>query len=157
MMTIAVPLWRAPAARVLSWRRTGNGDGNMKGKLITVLVGVFIALASWAPLWIIMARDRYAMPVALGLLTFAVSFVGVVVALAMRDRHPNDLACIIAARERRIRPFDPQVNVVADELQLRVAHEHAGQKACFAQDLKAVADAEHETAVAGERTHRVHH
>ena len=81
MMTIAVPLWRAPAARVLSWRRTGNGDGNMKGKLITVLVGVFIALASWAPLWIIMARDRYAMPVALGLLTFAVSFVGGVVAL----------------------------------------------------------------------------
>ena len=49
------------------------------------------------------------------------------------------------------------MNIVADELQLRVAHQHAGQKACFAQDLKAVADAEHETALGCERAHRIHH
>ena len=29
----------------------------MKAKLITLFVGVFIAVASWVPLWIIAARD----------------------------------------------------------------------------------------------------
>ena len=29
----------------------------MKAKLITLFVGVFIAAASWVPLWIIAARD----------------------------------------------------------------------------------------------------
>jgi hypothetical protein len=53
----------------------------MKGKLVTIFVGVFAAVMSWVPLWIVEARDPQAMPVRLGLLTFAVSFVGGVVAL----------------------------------------------------------------------------
>jgi hypothetical protein len=53
----------------------------MNANLITFLVGAFIAGASWLPLRIIMARDPYAMPVGLGLLTFAVSAVGGVMAL----------------------------------------------------------------------------
>jgi hypothetical protein len=53
----------------------------MKGKLIAIVVGAFIAVASWVPLWIVEARDPYAMPVELGLLTFAVSFVGGVIAV----------------------------------------------------------------------------
>jgi hypothetical protein len=53
----------------------------MKGKLITISVGLFIAIVSWVPLWIIEARDPYAMPVGLGLVTFAVSFVGDAIAL----------------------------------------------------------------------------
>ena len=65
---------------MLSWRSKENGDSKMKGKLITVVVGVLIAVVSWVPLWIIMARDPYAMPVALGLLAFAASFVGGVIA-----------------------------------------------------------------------------
>jgi peptidoglycan/LPS O-acetylase OafA/YrhL len=65
---------------VLSWLRKENGDSKMKGKLITVVVGVLVAVVSWVPLWIVMARDPYAMPVALGLLTFAASFVGGVIA-----------------------------------------------------------------------------
>lgn len=52
----------------------------MTGKLITILVGVFIAVVSWVPLWIIEKRDPQAMPVELGLLTFAVNFVGGVIA-----------------------------------------------------------------------------
>ena len=48
----------------------------MKGKLIAVFVGVFIVAVSWVPLLIVAARDRYAMPVGLGLLAFAGSFVG---------------------------------------------------------------------------------
>jgi hypothetical protein len=53
----------------------------MTGKLITIFVGVFIAVVSWVPLYIVEARDPQAMPVGLGLLTFAVSFVGGMIAL----------------------------------------------------------------------------
>ncbi len=53
----------------------------MKGKLITVLVGLFIAAVSWAPLLIVAARDPYAMPVVLGLLALVGSFVGGVIAI----------------------------------------------------------------------------
>jgi hypothetical protein len=53
----------------------------MKGKLIAIFVGVFIAVAAWVPLWIVEARDPYAMPVGLGLLTFAASVIGGVIAL----------------------------------------------------------------------------
>lgn len=69
-------------AGVLSWRRGENGGSKMKGKLITVFVGVFIVAVSWVPLLIVAARDRYAMPVGLGLLALAGSFVGGVIALA---------------------------------------------------------------------------
>ena len=53
----------------------------MKAKLITIIVGVCIATASWAPLWIVEAYDRYAMPVGLGLFAIAGSLVGGVIAL----------------------------------------------------------------------------
>jgi hypothetical protein len=53
----------------------------MKGKLITIFVGVFIAVVSWVPLWIVEARYPHAMLVGLGLLTFAASFVGGVIAV----------------------------------------------------------------------------
>jgi len=66
---------------VVSWRSDENGGSKMKGKLITVFVGVFIVAVSWVPLLIVAARDRYAMPVGLGLLAFAGSFVGGVTAL----------------------------------------------------------------------------
>jgi hypothetical protein len=69
------------AVRVLSWRRNGNGGGKMKGKLIAVFAGVFIVAASWVPLLIVEAYDRYAMPVGLGLFALAGSFVGGVIAL----------------------------------------------------------------------------
>jgi hypothetical protein len=53
----------------------------MRGKLIAVAVGLFIAAVSWAPLLIVEAYDRYAMPVGLGLFAFAGCFVGCVIAL----------------------------------------------------------------------------
>ena len=53
----------------------------MKAKLVAVFVGVFIAAASWLPLLIVEARDRYAMPVGLGLFAIAGSLVGGVIAL----------------------------------------------------------------------------
>ena len=45
---------------------------------------------------------------------------------------------------------------MAYEAQIGVAHQHAGQQAGFAQDLEAVADAEHEPAARGVGPHRVH-
>jgi hypothetical protein len=53
----------------------------MKGKLITLALGVFIAVMSWVPLLIVEAYDRYAMPVGLGLFAFAGCLVGCVIAL----------------------------------------------------------------------------
>jgi hypothetical protein len=53
----------------------------MKANLIAIFVGVFIAVVSWVPLWIVEAHDRYAMPVGLGLFAIAASFVGSVIAL----------------------------------------------------------------------------
>ena len=53
----------------------------MKGKLISIFVGIFIAIVSWVPLWIVEAYDPYAMPVGLGLFAFAASFVGGIIAL----------------------------------------------------------------------------
>jgi hypothetical protein len=75
----------------------------------------------------------------------------------MRDRHANDLAGIVAARERRVGSFDPQMHILADEFQLGIAHQNAGQQPGFAQDLETVADAEHETAIRRMLAHRVHH
>jgi zinc transporter ZupT len=53
----------------------------MKGNLISIFVGILIAVGSWVPLWIVEAYDRYAMPVGLGLFAFAASFVGGVMVL----------------------------------------------------------------------------
>jgi hypothetical protein len=53
----------------------------MKANLISIVAGLFIAVASWVPLWIVEAYDRYAMPVGLGLFAIAASFVGGVIAV----------------------------------------------------------------------------
>ena len=49
--------------------------------MIALAVGLFIAIASWVLLWIVEARDPHSMPVVLGLLGFAGSVVGGVIAL----------------------------------------------------------------------------
>src|SRR5260370_1405565 len=64
--------------------------------------------------------------------------IGLVIALAMRDRHADHLPGIIAARERRVGALDPQMHVRADEFQPRVAHQHTGQEPRLAEDLEAV-------------------
>jgi hypothetical protein len=53
----------------------------MKGNLIAIFVGIFIAVVAWVPLWIVEAYDRYAMPFGLGLFALAASFVGGVITL----------------------------------------------------------------------------
>jgi hypothetical protein len=70
-----------PPARLYSGCEVNEVQIKMTEKLITIFMGVFIAVVSWVPLYIVEARDPQAMPVGLGLLTFAASFVGGVIAL----------------------------------------------------------------------------
>ena len=49
--------------------------------MIALPVGLFIAIASWVPLWIVEARDPYSMPIVLGLFAVAGSVVGGGIAL----------------------------------------------------------------------------
>jgi hypothetical protein len=67
---------------VTSGLSNGKDGSGMKGNLISIFVGILIAVGSWVPLWIVEAYDRYAMPVGLGLFALAASFVGGVIALA---------------------------------------------------------------------------
>jgi len=71
----------------------------MKGRLITLFVGVLIAAGSWVPLLIVEAYDRYAMPVGLGLFALAGSLVGGVIALVGAIRLAID-----ALRAAKARP-----------------------------------------------------
>ena len=70
----------------------------MRNSLIVLIVGLLIAVGSWAPLLIVEAQDPQAMPVGLGLFTFAVSFVGCVVALIGFIKLMPPLARIIRKR-----------------------------------------------------------
>ena len=70
----------------------------MRNPLIVLAVGLFIAVGSWAPLMIVEASDPQAMPVGLGLFTFAVSLVGGVIALIGFVKLMPPLARVIRER-----------------------------------------------------------
>src|SRR5262245_12762008 len=74
--------------------------------------------------------------------TFQRFFVGVIAAFAMFDRDFEQLTLFCSVGERRIGFFDAQMNLLADKLQGGVAHQRTRQQAGFAENLKAVADAE---------------
>src|SRR3954452_2767318 len=82
---------------------------------------------------------------------------GVEAAGRVLDRDREAVSARTRAGERRLRVDDLDLDLAADEAQGRVGQERAGQQARLAQDLKAVADAEHGAAVAGEVEHRRHH
>jgi hypothetical protein len=70
----------------------------MRNSLIVLAIGLFIAVGSWAPLMIVEANDPQAMPVGLGLFTFAVSLVGGVIALIGFVKLMPPLARVIRER-----------------------------------------------------------
>ena len=70
----------------------------MRHSLIVFAVGLFIAVASWVPLWVVEARNPHAMLVGLGLFTFAVSFIGGVIALVGFVRLMIHASGVIRAR-----------------------------------------------------------
>src|ERR1700722_12741729 len=48
------------------------------------------------------------------------------------------------------------MHVLADEFEPRIAHKHTRQQTCLAQNLKAVADTEHEAAFGGKVAYGIH-
>ena len=75
----------------------------------------------------------------------------------MLDGDDEPLARLAPRRERGCRPLDAQRHVTTDERERLVRAEHAWQQSCLAEDLEAVADAEHGPALRGEGGHRRHH
>src|SRR4030095_1472513 len=68
----------------------------------------------------------------------------------MFDRDFQQLAFLGRIGERCIGLLHPQMDLLADKLQAGVAHQRSGQQARLTENLKAVADAEDETAVVRE-------
>jgi hypothetical protein len=50
--------------------------------LLWPVAALTVAMMAWVPLWVVAAKDPYAMPVTLGLFAIAGSFVGGAIALA---------------------------------------------------------------------------
>ncbi len=81
----------------------------------------------------------------------------VVVALAVRNRHPEHLSDLAQARERRVRPLDADADELAMKLDVAVAQHRPGQQAALEQNLKPVADAQHGPSGRRERGDGGHH
>src|SRR5581483_10260745 len=77
-------------------------------------------------------------------------------AFAVLDGNRQQLAGLAPGRERGGDSLHAERDVTTDERERRVRSEHAGQQAGLAEDLKAVADPEHRSAVGGELRDRSH-
>src|SRR5262245_35331202 len=82
--------------------------------------------------------------------------IGDIITLTVSDRHFDDLSGIVSPRERAVGSLDAQIDIPRYESERGVTHQYARQQASLAQNLKAVADAEHKSATGGVRAHRVH-
>src|SRR3990172_1933809 len=83
-------------------------------------------------------------------------WIGEVASFAMLDRKLEQLTFPSLAGEGRIGFLDTQEDFLADKLKAGVAHQRSRQKPRFAENLKAVADAQHQSAAAGELHHAAH-
>ncbi len=84
------------------------------------------------------------------------ALIGDVAAFAVRDGNQQALALVGFGGKRRISGFHPQRHVLADEFQTAIAHQRARQQPALHQNLKAVADAQHQPAVGGEFADALH-
>src|SRR4029077_542502 len=75
----------------------------------------------------------------------------------MRDWDTQNLSGLRGGSEWRGRGFHPNVHVTADETQSFIAHQGAGEKAGFAENLEAIANAQHEATGTSEACDGVHH
>ena len=112
-----------------------------------------VRLARHAALGVAIAEDDLA--VALEVVEHVV--VGEVVPLAVRDRGAQHLAGCQLRGERRRGLIRAQADVAADEAEVLVAHQRAGQQPRLGEHLEAVADAEDQAAVRGVAADRLHH
>src|SRR5258708_32409135 len=67
-----------------------------------------------------------------------------VIAFHVTDGNLQHFAFLQVAGERRVGTFHPQMDLLADVLQSRVAQQGTGQQPGFAENLKSVADADHQ-------------
>src|SRR4029077_16774753 len=84
------------------------------------------------------------------------SRLGEVAALAVSDRHANDLAVRALGREGDVRSLDHEVGPFAAVLERYIANQCPGQEPGLAKNLEAVADAPHEPAAIRELTDLLH-
>ena len=69
--------------------------------------------------------------------------------MALTELQAQDLARVSGARKWCACIIDADIYHVADEGERSIAHQRAGQQMRFAENLKAVADADHEAALGG--------
>src|SRR5579862_302584 len=82
---------------------------------------------------------------------------GEITAFSMRNRNAEHLAFATGVGERRISRFDANMNVFTDEFQSAITDKRAGQQVRFTENLKAVANADDQSArfrVFDDRLHR---
>src|SRR5207237_365860 len=79
------------------------------------------------------------------------------VSLTMRNRNPQHLPGTAIQRKRRVALLNPQMDPLTPKLAGRVAEQRPGEHAGFLKDLKAVADAQHQSAPIRKVGDRVHH
>src|SRR5438067_1775572 len=72
------------------------------------------------------------------------------ISFRMRNRHFQNAAGLQLMREWSIRALDAHIYMVADEMQIAISNQSTRQEARFAQNLKAVTNAEHEFSLRGE-------
>ena len=82
--------------------------------------------------------------------------VGEIAAFAVRDGDVQQRAGPSGVGKGGVVVFDPHGDVLADEMESAVAHERPGQKAGFTKDLKAIANADHDSPRGGKVLHRAH-
>ena len=80
-----------------------------------------------------------------------------IISFHVRDRHFQHLASARGAGEGRVGVLDANMDLAAEKPEPFVAHHRAGKQSSFEKDLKAVADAEDETAGAREAVDGAHH
>ena len=80
-----------------------------------------------------------------------------VAALAVLDGDRQTLRRLAAAGERRVVALEDERHVAADEGEGRVRPERPGKEPRLAENLKTVADPEHEPALRGKPGDGVHH
>ena len=74
----------------------------------------------------------------------------------MADGNPEHLAFFAGIGKWRFSILYAQIDKFADVLQSSIAHERAGKKSCFTQNLKTIADADDQTTRGSKLTDLIH-
>ena len=82
--------------------------------------------------------------------------IGEITAFAMGDGKAKNRSRPRRIGERAVMALDPDMNVLANEVQSPIPDQRARQQTAFAENLEAIANSNHQTSVCGEAGHRGH-